>query len=352
MKELIIFTADYKNPYTGGIRFTNSLADYAKANYPKTTIIDFAQLPNLTRKFRLLTIFYFWGFFLGRRNYHIVIDHALHFRLLLPLLFSSKRYSVLFHLKFYNLLHNPLAYSILYLTEKLCLTHAAQVIVTSQSAKKEVMKFGVPEGIIHVVYPTVSIKGNGVLRTEFHGNLLFLANVEPRKGLDVLIKALSLIKDIPYHLDVVGRYTPKSKYFQELQNMIREYGLGTHIQFYGQKTGTALKELFQRADIFVFPSRQETFGIVLLEAISFGLPIVASAIPSTCELIKDNENGILFPVNDSKGLADALRILLTNPDLRKKFSEANMERSKTILSEEEVAMKVFSYVEPNLKSNS
>ena len=348
MKELIIFTPDYKNPYTGGIRFTNSLADYSKENYPKTTIIDFSQLPRLIRKFRLVTIFYFGIFFLRRRDYHIVIDHALHFRLLLPLWFSPKRYSVLFHLKFYNLRHNPITYSLLYLTEKLCLTHAAQVIVTSQAAKIDIMRFGVHEENIRVVYPTVSLKGNGVLKTEFHGNLLFLANVEPRKGLDVLIKTLTLIKDIPYHLDVVGRYTPKSKYFQDLQNMIIEYGLGTLIQFHGQKTETALHELFQRADIFVFPSRQETFGIVLLEAISFGLPIIASAIPSTCELIKDNENGILFPVNDSKGLADALRILLTNSELREKLSKTNLERSKTILSEGEVAAKVFNFIKPYL----
>ena len=348
MKELIIFTADYKNPYTGGIRFTNSLADYAKENYPKTKIIDFAQLPNLTRKFRLLTIFYFWCFFLGRRNYHIVIDHALHFRLLLPLLFSSKSYSVLFHLKFYNLRRNPTTYSVLYLTEKLCLTHAAQVIVTSQSAKQDVMKFGVQEEIIHVVYPTVSVKGDGILKTEFHSNLLFIANIEPRKGLDVLIKALSLIKDITFHLDVVGRHDINVKYFQQIQKLINQYGLESKIQFHGQKTGTALKELFQKADIFVFPSRQETFGIVLLEAISFGLPIVASVIPSTCELIKDNENGILFPVNDSKGLADALRTLLTNPELRKRLAKANLERSKLILSEEEVATQVFNLVRPYL----
>jgi glycosyltransferase involved in cell wall biosynthesis len=346
MKELIIFTADYKNSYTGGIKFTNSFADYAKENYSKTTIIDFAQLQWVVRRFRLVTIIYFCNFFLRRRNCHIVVDHALHFRLLLPLLFSSKRYSVLFHLKFYNLRRNPLTFSILYLTEKLCLSHATQVIVPSQSAKKEVMNFGVREEIIRVVYPTVAIKGNGILKTDFQDNLLFLANVEPRKGLDVLIKALSLIKEITFHLDVVGRYDINVKYFQQIQKLINQCGLESKIQFHGQKIGTALKELFQKADIFVFPSRQETFGIVLLEAISFGLPIVASAIPSTCELIKDNENGILFPVNDSKGLADALRTLLTNPELRKRLAKANLEQSKSILSEEEVAAEVFNYVAP------
>jgi glycosyltransferase involved in cell wall biosynthesis len=349
MKELIIFTGDYKNPYTGGIRFTNSLADYAKENYPKTTIVDFAQLPSLIRKFRLFTIIYFWIFFLRRRDYHIVIDHALHFRLLLPLWFNSKGYTVLFHLKYYNLRANPITHLVLYLTEKVCLTNASQVVVTSQSAKQDVLKLGVPEKIIHVVYPTVSVKGDGILKTEFHGNLLFLANVEPRKGLDVLIKALPLIKDIPYHLDVVGGYDPKSRYFQELLNMINQYGLQTNIKFHGQKTGIALKELFKKADIFVFPSRQETFGIALLEAMSFGLPIVASSIPSTGELIENNKNGILFSADDYKGLADALMVLITNSELRRKILEANLKRSKTIPSEEEVAAKVFSYILPKLK---
>jgi glycosyltransferase involved in cell wall biosynthesis len=288
MVELIIFTMNYKNPYTGGIRFTNSFADYAKSNYSKTSIIDFAQLPRLTRRFRLITIIYFYHFFLRHRNCHIVVDHALHFRFLLPLLFNRNRYTVLFHLKFYNLKNNPFIRITSYLTEKLFLTNATQVIVTSQTAKNDVLGFGVRKGVIQVVYPTVWSKGGGFIKTDFHGNLLFLANVEHRKGLDILIQALSLIKDIPFHLDVVGRYNANDKYFGQLQKLIHQYGLESNIQFHGQKTGAALRELFKKADIFTFPSRNETFGIVLLEAMSFGLPIVATAIPSTLELIQGN----------------------------------------------------------------
>lgn len=348
MIELIIFTMNYKNPYTGGIRYINSFADYAKENYPKTKIIDFAQLPRLVRRFRLITIIYFCYFFLTHRNSYTMIDHALHFRLLLPLLLSQNRYSVLFHLKFYNLRHNPFTRFASYITEKLLLTKAGQVIVTSKSAKIDVLKFGVHEEAVQVVYPTVWVKGDGVIKTEFQGNLLFLANVEHRKGLDILIQALSLIKDIPFHLDVVGRCDINEKYYRQIQKMILQYGLESKVQFHGQKTGTALRELFQKADIFVFPSRSETFGIVLLEAMSFGLPIIATAIPSTYELIEDNKNGILCPVDDPKGLADALRILLTKSELRKKISEANLAKSKIILSEEQVAEKVFNLVKPYL----
>jgi glycosyltransferase involved in cell wall biosynthesis len=351
MKELIIFTMNYGNPYTGGIRFTNSFADFAKKNYPKITLIDFAQLPRLIRRFRLITIIYFCYFFLSRRNFHIVVDHSLHFRLLLPLLLSPNRYSVLFFQKFYHLRNHPLTLFIQYLTEKFFLINANQIIVPSQSAKNDVLKFGLRKEVIHIVSPTVSIKGDRVIKTEFHGNLLFLGQVETWKGIDILIRALSMIKEINFHLDVVGRYNAKSKYFKYLQKLIAQYSLENNIQFHGQKTGTALKELFQKADIFTFPSRSETFGIVLLEAISFGLPIVASAIPSTCELIKDNENGILCPVEDPKGFANALRLILTNSELRKKLSEANLERSKTILSEEEVVAKVFNLVRPYLESN-
>jgi glycosyltransferase involved in cell wall biosynthesis len=352
MVELIIFTMNYKNPYTGGIRFTNSLVDYAKANYSKTTIIDFAQLPRLIRRFRLITIIYFLYFFLLRRNFHAVIDHSLHFRLCLPALFISRRYSVLYHLKFYNTKNNPLVRFASYLTEKILLTNAARVIVTSQSAKAEVLKFGVQEEVINIVYPTAWSKGDGVRKTDFHGNLLFLANVEHRKGLDNLIQALSLIKDIPFHLDIVGRCDINEKYFRQIQKTVVQYGIESRVQFHGQKTGTALKELFKNADIFTFPSRSETFGIVLLEAMSFGLPIVATAIPSTLELIKDNENGIICPVDDPKEFADALKLVLTTPELIKKFSEANLERSKIILTEEEVAAQVFNQVKPFLKFNS
>jgi glycosyltransferase involved in cell wall biosynthesis len=247
--------------------------------------------------------------------------------------------------------HNPFTVFIQYLTEKFFLTNAVQIIVPSQSAKNDVLNFGIREEITQIVSPTISIKGDGLIKTEFHGNLLFLGQVEPWKGLDILIRALSMVKDITFHLDVVGRYNAKSKYFKHLQKLIAQYSLENNIQFHGQKTGAALKELFQKADIFTFPSRSETFGIVLLEAMSFGLPIVATAIPSTRELIEDNKNGILSPVDDPKGLADALKLIFTNSELRKRLSEANLERSKTILSEEEVAAKVFNLVRPYLNLN-
>jgi phosphatidylinositol alpha-mannosyltransferase len=79
--------------------------------------------------------------------------------------------------------------------------------------------------------------------------------------------------------------------------------------------------LYKSSDLFVLPSNQESFGIVILEAMASGLPVVASAVGGITNLVKDGQTGLLVPPYNSDILAKAIIKLLGNPELIQKLSE-------------------------------
>src|SRR5262249_8621476 len=87
-------------------------------------------------------------------------------------------------------------------------------------------------------------------------------------------------------------------------------------------------ELYQHyadCDVFVLPSRYESFGLVLCEAMQFGKPLVASAAGGMAEIVEEDGNGLLFPAGDAAGLADALRRLIDAPAMRERFGRRSRE---------------------------
>lgn len=91
-----------------------------------------------------------------------------------------------------------------------------------------------------------------------------------------------------------------------------------------------ISRLYENADLFVFPSRKERFGMVLVEALSFGLPIIASMIPTTVAIIKNNIIGLLYNTEDILALARAIRILVKNANLRIAIIQTNIQKSKKL----------------------
>jgi glycosyltransferase involved in cell wall biosynthesis len=95
---------------------------------------------------------------------------------------------------------------------------------------------------------------------------------------------------------------------------------------------TEIRDWLERADVFVHTSRWEGFGIVLLEAMLAGLPIVATAVSAVPEVVEDGETGALVPAGDVEGVARELGALLADPGLRRRLGEAGRERARTEFS--------------------
>ena len=151
--------------------------------------------------------------------------------------------------------------------------------------------------------------------------ILFLGALSPHKGPDVLLNAMpKILKSIPdAKLVFVGSGGMK----EVLKKSCKWLGIEKKVKIAGFVGDVFKKALFYKsADVFVLPSAGlELFGIVNLEAMACGVPIVASKIGGVPDVVKDGENGLLVPPRDSGALTDAIIYLLENEDTREKMGK-------------------------------
>jgi len=118
---------------------------------------------------------------------------------------------------------------------------------------------------------------------------------------------------------------------QDLQTSARRLGLGPRVAFLGSLPHEDVIRCMRAADVFVLPSLVESFGIVLLEAMGCGLPVVASRVMGIPYLVEDGLNGFLVPPTDEEALADRITALLSDPDLRARMREQNRSKAAAYL---------------------
>lgn len=146
--------------------------------------------------------------------------------------------------------------------------------------------------------------------------LLTVGKLNPGKGHIYLIEALAELVDRNVLLLIAGEGFLQS----QLVSYANELGIENRVSFLGEVKD--IRELISMSDIFVFPSLSEGMPISLLEAMVQEKPVVAFKIEPICEVIEDGINGMLVPIKDSKGLADAIEDLLENPDKAKRLGRA------------------------------
>jgi len=157
-------------------------------------------------------------------------------------------------------------------------------------------------------------------------NVLFVGRHEPRKGLLDLLKAQRLLRKSGYgtRLLVVGS-GPQER---EARRYVATRGL-QGVVFLGRVSDPEKAQLFRTADVYVSPATGgESFGIVLLEAMAAGTPIVASDIHGYKGVVRRGREGLLVPPRDPKGLADAIGRLLDDPALRARMGAAGQQRAE------------------------
>ena len=110
--------------------------------------------------------------------------------------------------------------------------------------------------------------------------------------------------------------------------LAKKEGIEKHVVFHGWVDQSKLSSYYKSADICVFPSRHEGFGLVVLEAMASGIPVIASDIPSFQEIISDGYDGKLFKSEDADDLSKEIIALYQDPHLRKKLSRNAFEKAK------------------------
>lgn len=150
---------------------------------------------------------------------------------------------------------------------------------------------------------------------------LCVARLIRRKGIDLLVAALTDERCQNVELDIVGT----GPAFDELRTACRKAGIESRVDFLGHVDNTDLPRVYRRADIFVLPSRSESCSMALLEAMASGLPVVATRIGGTPELVQDGLNGYLVPIEDVDALAIGIGKIAACPNLRRRMGVASRE---------------------------
>jgi phosphatidylinositol alpha-mannosyltransferase len=172
-------------------------------------------------------------------------------------------------------------------------------------------------------------------------NLLFVGRLEKRKGFNYLLKAYKQVKrEIPKsRLIVVG---PGTRLRRRYEKQVRRDRI-SDITFIGRVSYEELPRYYKTADIFCAPATgRESFGIVLLEAMAIGKPVVASNIEGYASVVTDGVDGLLVPPRDVRALTRALLTLMTDEPLRRQLG-VRARATATEYDWENVAQQVLSY---------
>jgi glycosyltransferase involved in cell wall biosynthesis len=149
-------------------------------------------------------------------------------------------------------------------------------------------------------------------------HILFVGRLNPVKGLIVLLEAFAVLaRRYPnLHLSFVGDGPQRPA----LESIVSEKGLCECVTFHGYRSQAELREHYAGADVFVMTSFAEGLPVVLMEAMAFGVPVVAPCITGIPELVMDGVSGFLTTPGDVEDLIERIETLLDNPELRNRFA--------------------------------
>ncbi len=162
-------------------------------------------------------------------------------------------------------------------------------------------------------------------------NILFVGRVEPLKGIDILIHAIALMEEkgvVDNHhvcVAIIGgdpdvSPADMSHEMARLQALRKSYGLKDLVTFLGKRGQDTLPYYYSTADVLVMPSHYESFGMVALEAMACGTPVIASQVGGLAYLVRDGETGYHVPGDDPEALGERLTALIVNQGLREQMA--------------------------------
>lgn len=206
-------------------------------------------------------------------------------------------------------------------TERAMLPLLARIVVTSApTAERLVAEFGVARDCVTVVTPGTADAPRAIGSGGPGCAILAVGVVTPRKGHDVLLRALALLPDLDWSLTVAG-FARDRAHADTLESLADELGIAPRVSFVGEVVADALEALWRRADLFALATRHEGYGMAVAEALKRGLPVAVTDGGAVASLVTP-ETGVVAPVGDVAALSRALRRLIFDAVLRRDMGDA------------------------------
>jgi glycosyltransferase involved in cell wall biosynthesis len=210
------------------------------------------------------------------------------------------------------------------------LAAAAAVVTTSAWTRRRLGElYALPADRVHVSEPGVDAASLAP-GSAAGDSLLCVAALTPGKGHDVLLDALTTATDLSWRCECVGSLVRDPAFADAVRRRARDSGLGERVRFPGPRTGKELDRTYAGADLLVLPSDAETYGMVVTEALSRGVPVLATEVGGVTEAFGHGDDGtrpgLLVPPGDPAALRAELRAWLEDAELRDRLRRAARER--------------------------
>ena len=235
------------------------------------------------------------------------------------LIFSSFAKILNPRIKIFNTIHDTKIYNnlnnIYIFLDKI---FTKKIIAISDSVKKDIIFRGISENKIEIVYNGIDFSPYNKYKKENNKYYTIgcVARIKPqKKGQDILINAIEIVKKEYPNIKCyfAGTYEQKDKEDMiKLKNMIVNKKLEDNIMFLGNVKN--IPKFLKKIDLFVLPSRQEGFGLVIIEAMAAKIPVISSNIEGPREIIKNNEYGLLFKKENYNDLAEKILYSIKYPN--------------------------------------
>ena len=233
------------------------------------------------------------------------------------------------------------------------LKDASKVIALTPTEAEQYMSMGVPKEKIAIIpngidlseYAELPPKGSFKKKfniPEDRKIILYLGRVHKIKGIDFLIRAYAYLKNKMNFKDAVLVIAgPDDGYLSEVKSLVHDLSVSNSVLFVGSLYGGDKLAAYVDSEVYILPSRYETFGMTVLEAYACGKPVIASDVGGLKELIVDGETGFLFEAGNFKQMAEKIVYLLNNSD-----KAVEIGRKARILVEEKYSIdKVVDMIE-------
>ena len=204
--------------------------------------------------------------------------------------------------------------------------NAAAFLASSTKTAELQISYGADPAKIYKSLLTVDTAKYRQVKTEYSNHLLYVGSTIPRKGLDLLFAALAHVKN-DYILDIVGA----DKLPDDLKAQAEALGITDKISLHGFIQAEEIRKYYDMGGVFVLPTREDCFGLVILEAMCASLPVVISKYADGAyDLFTDGVEGLLVDPEDPEEFGAALDRLLSDPALRQKMGALAQARTETL----------------------
>lgn len=223
--------------------------------------------------------------------------------------------------------------------EQHALLASGGVIATSEYTASRILALGINHGFVRVVLPGTdpAPQAQGVFSTGVP-QILCLASVTPRKGQDVLVNALTQLKNLPWFCICAGSLSRSPSFVNHVRELVFRSNLSDRIVFPGECDSIKVNAMYAATAVFVLPSYSEGYGMVLTEAMARGLPVISTTGGAISQTVP-SDAALLVSAGDQDALAQALKRVLGDQaghansawTLRKKLSKAGRAYAAELL---------------------